>query len=219
MLLDVLIDSPVVRAVPVSDNAEPLVDAPVQHLVHPKVSNDDVSRFLVRAGVAERLVSAAGSLARFGADLALVEGYRDVLVQTRFWDRRMATLTDRFPSWTDEQRRVEAAKFVAPPTGLPPHSTGGAVDVVLLDGDGVEIGLGWPLNTVGVSMATDAVTSGDAGRWRSRLVGAMESVGFVNYPQEWWHFSYGDQYWAWRTGASVAVYGSVSVAGGATNSM
>jgi D-alanyl-D-alanine dipeptidase len=24
----------------------------------------------------------------------------------------------------------------------------------------------------------------------------MESTGFVNYGYEWWHYSYGDRYWA-----------------------
>ena len=30
---------------------------------------------------------------------------------------------------------------------------------------------------------------------------------FVGLPDEWWHFSYGDQMWAKRTGAAAALYG------------
>ena len=25
----------------------------------------------------------------------------------------------------------------------------------------------------------------------------MEKAGFINYPAEWWHWSYGDCYWAY----------------------
>jgi len=36
----------------------------------------------------------------------------------------------------------------------------------------------------------------------------MQSQGFINYPTEWWHFSYGDRYWAYHQQASYAIYGS-----------
>ena len=31
---------------------------------------------------------------------------------------------------------------------------------------------------------------------RARLAACLGAVGFVNYPTEWWHWSYGDRYWA-----------------------
>jgi D-alanyl-D-alanine dipeptidase len=37
----------------------------------------------------------------------------------------------------------------------------------------------------------------------------MTEAGFVNYPLEWWHWSYGDKYWA-RVSAATAVYGDVA---------
>ena len=38
----------------------------------------------------------------------------------------------------------------------------------------------------------------------------MGSAGFVNYPHEWSHFSYGDRYWAYGKGQSTAIYGAVT---------
>ncbi|THA26158.1 hypothetical protein E4198_16985 [Streptomyces sp. RKND-216] len=38
---------------------------------------------------------------------------------------------------------------------------------------------------------------------------ALEGAGFVNYPTGWWHWSYGDRYWALHTGAAAACYGPV----------
>ena len=35
---------------------------------------------------------------------------------------------------------------------------------------------------------------------------ALTSAGMVNYPTEWWHWSYGDRYWAFGTGAAHAVH-------------
>ncbi|MEK8108013.1 hypothetical protein NKG94_28990 [Micromonospora sp. M12] len=34
----------------------------------------------------------------------------------------------------------------------------------------------------------------------------------VNYPTEWWHWSYGDRYWALMTGAPQTRYGPVDLA-------
>ena len=43
---------------------------------------------------------------------------------------------------------------------------------------------------------------------RALLIDVMEKAGFINYPTEWWHWSYGDKYWAFMTGASHALYSS-----------
>lgn len=47
----------------------------------------------------------------------------------------------------------------------------------------------------------------DARSRRGVLGTALTAVGLVNYPTEWWHWSYGDRYWALETGAAVALYG------------
>ena len=38
---------------------------------------------------------------------------------------------------------------------------------------------------------------------------AMNQAGFVQHPCEWWHFSFGDQLWAWYTKSDAAFYGAV----------
>jgi D-alanyl-D-alanine dipeptidase len=99
-------------------------------------------------------------------------------------------------------------KYVAPPWITPPHSTGGAVDLVHIAHDGVELDMGCALNEQCPQMMTDAKgLSLVATANRQLLVDAMESAGFVNYRHEWWHYSYGDRYWAFSTNAPVALYG------------
>ena len=46
---------------------------------------------------------------------------------------------------------------------------------------------------------------------RSILIRAMAGVGFLNYPWEWWHWSWGDQYWAHQSGSACAHYGSIDL--------
>ena len=38
----------------------------------------------------------------------------------------------------------------------------------------------------------------------------MVAEGFAGHPDEWWHFSYGDQLWAKLSGAPAALYGEAS---------
>jgi D-alanyl-D-alanine dipeptidase len=44
---------------------------------------------------------------------------------------------------------------------------------------------------------------------RALMIDALTKSGFVNYPTEWWHWSYGDRYWAYHTGHSSAIYGGL----------
>jgi D-alanyl-D-alanine dipeptidase len=38
----------------------------------------------------------------------------------------------------------------------------------------------------------------------------MTSVGFTNYVDEWWHFDFGDQNWAWMSGSDHAIHGKIA---------
>ena len=42
---------------------------------------------------------------------------------------------------------------------------------------------------------------------RELLINIMTKVGFVNYPLEWWHWSYGDRYWA-AVNKTESIYGA-----------
>ena len=46
---------------------------------------------------------------------------------------------------------------------------------------------------------------------RQILTQAMTQAGFQQHPNEWWHFSAGDQLWAWlEGGGAVAQYGGAA---------
>ena len=56
--------------------------------------------------------------------------------------------------------------------------------------------------------------TGEALLLRRALVDALAGAGLVNYPTEWWHWSYGDRYWALTTGAPCALFGATDAPAG-----
>ncbi len=84
------------------------------------------------------------------------------------------------------------------------------MDLVLVNDAGDELNMGSPLNVEGPLMRADAAgLPKEAQENHATLLRAMEDTDFVNYPHEWWHFSYGDRYWAFTTGEPAAPYGAV----------
>lgn len=70
------------------------------------------------------------------------------------------------------------------------HNLGLAIDCTLVDlGTGRELEMGTPFDTFSAAAHT-ANASGEAAINRQKLKTAMEAGGFVNYDQEWWHFSF-----------------------------
>jgi D-alanyl-D-alanine dipeptidase len=54
---------------------------------------------------------------------------------------------------------------------------------------------------------TGSYSAEEARANRRLLYWAMTEAGFANHPDEWWHYSWGDQMWAKMTGAPAAHYG------------
>ena len=205
----VLIADPRVLAVPVAECGEPLVAVRGIALSEHKADLGP-DRVFVRAGVAERLGAAARALPD-DVRLLLVEGWRAPLVQRHYFEsyrdglRRAGLATE-----PDELDRL-ASRYVSPPA-LAPHTAGAAVDLTLCTPDGAELDLGTPINAnpeeSDNACYTAATTISAAGMANRAILGeAMLSAGFVNYPTEWWHWSYGDRYWAFQTVAEAAIYG------------
>ncbi len=46
-------------------------------------------------------------------------------------------------------------------------------------------------------------------RDRELLNEVMNHSELVRQPNEWWHFSYGNQLWAWISNEKAAIYGGV----------
>ncbi|GAA4622056.1 M15 family metallopeptidase [Actinoallomurus vinaceus] len=200
-----------VAAVPVRECGERLVDVRREPSLLTGVRpEDEPAAYFVREGVLDRLVKAQASLPE-GVRLLLVEGYRPLSLQRRYFEGYAADqLRAENPGWPDERIIMAASRFVSPPE-IAPHSAGAAVDLTLADADGRELDLGTAIDASPEESAgacfTAAGSIGDEARAnREILAAALTAAGLVNYPTEWWHWSYGDHYWALATGAA-APYG------------
>lgn len=197
---------------PIRDNGEPLVDfleaAPKVVLSKPRY--DYKRETLVRATVAEMIRIASE---RLPSDyrLAVVEGWRPAHVQRRMYMATWRRFQERHPNWGEAQLRRVANRYTAPPYGPvpPPHSTGGAVDFVLETSAGEELNLMEPFTRVNPeAFSFDAKGLSDSARkYRDILGDALSAGGLTNYPSEYWHWTYGDQGWAYRGGHPYAIYG------------
>jgi D-alanyl-D-alanine dipeptidase len=210
----VLISDSRVLAVPIEECGEPLVDLREYPLLatieHPRVGRRCETQLHCREGVARRLVEADSALPD-GVRLLVLECHRTIGRQRANWERHLRELRELHPDWSEGRLAQENARLVAPPDEAPPHSTGGAVDVTLVDAATLgELDMGAPVNLRGSLSYTSSrqITRG-ARRNRLKLLKAMEEAGFVNYGYEWWHYSHGDRYWAYSTGAPAARYASV----------
>jgi len=202
------------RAVPVEDNREPLLDPRTLsqriHFAekHPKfVGMPRTPR--VRQSVAEKLAQAAGALPD-GVDLVIIEGFRPLAQQRFMYEEIKADFARHHPEWNKATLHRITNTMSAPPDDPcpPPHTTGGAVDLSLFrvnSGDWLDMTSPFEMDETSAPGDTPGL-SAEAQANRRLLFGALEPTGLTNYLGEWWHWSYGDSGWALRVGAKTALY-------------
>jgi D-alanyl-D-alanine dipeptidase len=198
--MTLLLSDPRVAAVPVRDVDEPLVPF-------------DGESTLVRRGLAIRLEYARAALPS-GVYLHVVEGYRPAHQQQAIIERYSAEVRAVHPGIDEAELRVLTSRFVSP-LEVAPHVAGAAVDLTLVDSRGEELDMGTAIDATPEQsggrcyFAADGI-SREARANRDLLARVLCREGLVNYPTEWWHYSYGDRYWALATGADAALYGPVA---------
>ncbi|NHI05910.1 peptidase M15B and M15C DD-carboxypeptidase VanY/endolysin [Streptomyces sp. KO7888] len=208
----VLMSDPRVAAIPVQDCGEELIDIRVSglFLVDQRKQDPDGHFAHLRHGLIERLEHAQRLLPT-EFRLLVVEGYRPPALQRAYFEEYATELRRGNPDWSDSRVHEAASRYVSPPE-IAPHSAGAAVDLTLAASDGQEVDMGTRMNASpeesdGACYTHANSISGAARAHRDTLCRVMSAAGFVNYPTEWWHFSYGDRYWALHTGQAAAVYG------------
>ena len=172
------------------------------------------SPFMLREGVVERLFSALKLLRREreGWGLKIFDGYRPLRVQrflVQHFYRRLVDERGLQEKDLSEAERAsllqEVFQIVAEPNDDPrhptPHSTGGAVDLTLVDETGSEVMMGSPIDAMPPEcLPAHFADKGGEGilfhQHRVLLANIMQHAGFYRLPQEWWHFSFGDPAWS-----------------------
>jgi zinc D-Ala-D-Ala dipeptidase len=165
----------------------------------------------LRQGACELLYKASENLPE-GYSLLVVTAYRPVWMQKELYRGRLKQLARKhpfmlvfqYPKWKKLVNR-----YTSPPGGSS-HQYGGAVDVTIIDDKGERLDMGTTLTDFGVKVHTenDLITN-EHRKNRNMLYNAMIQAGFVNYPLEWWHYSYGDRMWAAYSGRKECFYGKI----------
>jgi len=208
----VSIYDPRVVRIEIVENDEPLVDIRScrEIVVSTKRSSQNPQFFYVRETVRDKLVRAAARLPR---DVLFLfeEGLRPLSVQRKIFDDYRAKILAANPQLTESELHNEVIKYVAPPYNTPPHSTGAAIDVSLIK-NGQELDMGSTSDETPDENESRGFThakniSDNARQNRNILIEALSQEGFANYETEWWHWSYGDRYWAHCMRQDFASYG------------
>ena len=217
--------------IPIEECGEPLQDLPREFLrlePHPYMAlgapyGASGNPFQLRQGVVQRLLKAQQRLSDHDPSLRLsiFDAWRPIAVQAFMVEHSIADLCrergvelmsgDAFDRVVADVGRFWAAPSRDPATP-PPHSTGAAVDLTLSSSEGTPLEMGGEIDAIGAISEPEHYAGQedpDARCWHQRrqlLADVMDASGFAQHPNEWWHYSFGDQLWAWRKGAAVAVY-------------
>ncbi len=228
------------QKIPILECGERLVPIPLEQFAvespHPyqKVgaTYGEASPYLLRQSVLIALVTAQAKLQEQhpGWRLQIFDAYRPVAVQQYMVDYTFAEVVqarDLNPATlSDDQKKAiwkEVYKIWAVPSDNPltppPHSTGAAVDLTLMDATGQIIDMGSAIDELSPRSIADYYANNPEKPYhnnRQLLRDVMYFAGFRRHLDEWWHFSLGDQMWAWlcnqeNSGAAVtARYGRVA---------
>jgi zinc D-Ala-D-Ala dipeptidase len=167
----------------------------------------------VRSGLAKQLMSAVEHLEK-KYKLVVQAGHRPIEVQRKLLIECADDYKNEHPGVSNVDALEHARIFVSDPEiTLPPHVCGAAVDVEILNTEtGKLLDFGSKINEdsersfLHYSHLTHEQRSN-----RLMLLNLMLEADFASCMPEWWHFSYGDQVWAWFYGKQHSLYSPIDL--------
>lgn len=209
------------QKIPILECGEPLIPIPLEQFAvespHPYeklgAPYGDTSPYYLRESVIAALIAAQAELQQRHVDwrIQIFDAYRPVAVQQFMVDHTFAEVVQSQnldpDSVSDDQRDAILQKvyqiWAVPspnPKTPPPHSTGAAIDLTLVDATGQIIDMGSAIDELSPRSHPDYYANQPDKPYhehRQVLHDVMYSAGFRRHPGEWWHFCLGDQMWAW----------------------
>lgn len=213
------------QKIPIADCGEPLVAIPLEkfavELPHPYeklgANYGGRSPYYLRQGIVKALLQSQERLQQLhsGWRIKIFDAYRPLAVQQFMVDYSFALLLKQRgltqKKLTPDMEREcwqEVYKIWAIPSDNratpPPHSTGAAVDITLVDAGGNTLDMGGEIDELSPRSHPDFYAKSskpEALEYQARrqlLNEIMTFTKFRRHPGEWWHFSFGDQMWAWQ---------------------
>ena len=196
-----ILPSDYINGISVTENNDPMV----QLLADESLVNTDGNAYFGRQGMIERLLKVAKKVSEKGLRLYIYQIYRSPETQTNRRNELYEQLKQKYPDY-DETEILRLLNIGIARVGGG-HQTGGAVDLGLCDSQGRELDMGTQYLEHNQRTKTRCKSlTEEQRRNRGILVDAMQRAGFMNYPAEWWHFSYGDKMWAAYCEKKTALY-------------
>ncbi|MBS0285860.1 MAG: D-alanyl-D-alanine dipeptidase [Proteobacteria bacterium] len=212
----------VITSIPVKCINEEMIDLNKQTEIaygKPPLYPNNKEYTKIRKTVYEKLKQAQSKLPP-GLKLCVYEGYRKLGVQEYLFRTHFQQIQEKQPLAPYEITFTQATRLIAPARKLDgseniaPQLTGGAIAVYLVDDQGKPVDMGiqpqdWLKDMDGSLSRTHSYKISKAAEHHREIMSdALRAVGFVNYPAQYWHWSYGDQYWAHVTHQDHAIYGT-----------
>lgn len=146
----------------------------------------------LRTAAAQALARVEATLRKHGYRLRLWDCYRPVRAVAAFvrWAGDLSDTRTKAAHYPNLDKDKLLGEYIAPVSG---HSRGATVDLTLMrceEGTCQPLDMGTDFDFFDPIAHTDDPRISPAQRAnRQRLLRAMAAEGFVNYPQEWWHYS------------------------------
>ena len=208
----------------IKENHEPLVAIPSEKFVietpHPYeklgANYQGKSPYFLRETVLNNLIQAQSYLQEIKPNwkIKIFDAYRPVEVQefmvnyafndllkSRNLEREKLSEIEEKKIWS-EVYQMWALPSLDPKTP-PPHSTGAAVDITLVDDLGNTIDMGGEIDEISSRSNPNYYNNfqnkkeEEFNQLRTLLNKIMIKANFTQHSLEWWHFSHGDQMYVW----------------------
>ncbi|MDD3687261.1 MAG: M15 family metallopeptidase [Bacteroidales bacterium] len=201
--------------IPIEENNDELVDLSNYNFVidskYFKNGMSNTPKLYIRKAIALKLEKIQNKLSDY--KFKIWDAYRPQYVQENIYQDYWQKLEKENPDWNEEKLKEEVGKFVSPTNindRIPPHATGGAIDLTLVNKNGKELNMGTEFDYFGPEASSDYQDlDKEILENRKLLHNAMKEEDFTPDTDEWWHFDYGDQLWALRSGKEKALYGFI----------
>lgn len=132
----------------------------------------DCAECFLRLKTVKALVKANKKFIRKGYRIQLFDCYRPLDIQKRMW------------------QIVSNPEYVADPAKGSIHNRGGAVDITLVDSNGIALDMGTPFDFFGPEAGHYFENLSDEVKQnRLRLKRIMQKSGFIPFNSEWWHYN------------------------------
>lgn len=168
-------------------------------------------KLFLRKTIVERLNDAQNILPK-DYHLLIVDPLRTENMVWKLYKRYFEKAKKEKPELSDKKIDLWLRNFLAMPDDpVPPgHMTGGAVDIILANNEGQPIPMEIDYKIIPKEKQGFTFCQGlpkEIEENRKILHDTLTKIGFHNYFREYWHYSYGDPYWAVRRKNKTAIYG------------